>query len=102
MGAQVNANVVEDQSTLFIIAQKKKSAERSKKYREKMKVNKINLKKQEKLKWEGLAGAPKVCMRIHQYELPELRRIVQLGTCPTARGSLVPTARIASHMTYLG
>ena len=44
-------------------------------------------------------GARKVCMGIHQYDIRELRRIAQLGTWPTARGSFAPTARIASYMT---
>ena len=60
------------------------------------------LKSQDKLKWDKLGGSQRICMRVHQYDLPALKRIVQLGACPTARGSFVPTARIASHMVNFG
>lgn len=81
------------------LAQKKKE-QRGIRNIGKQKARKPNLKRQDQLKWEGFWGRPEICMRIHQYELPELRRIAQLGTFPTARGSLSPTARIASHMTW--
>ena len=41
-------------------------------------------------------------MRVHEYEIPAMKRIAQLWTFPIARGSLVPTARIASHMVEFG
>ena len=81
------------------LAQKKKE-QRGIRNIGKQKARKPNLKRQDQLKWEGFWGRPEICMRIHQYELPELRRIEQLGTCPTSRGSLFPAARIASHMTW--
>ena len=65
----------------------------------KQKVRKSNLKQQDQLKWEHLGGAAAICMRIRQYELPELRRFVQLGTFPTSRGFLVPAERVASRVT---
>ena len=91
-----------DHEYLFTQAQKRKKAEKAKRYRQRQKQHKDDLRKQESLKWERLGGAKKLRMGAHQYEKPILKRIVQLGTCPTARGSFIPTARIASHMVNLG
>ena len=90
------------QEERFAQAKREKNRLKQRAYREKVRVQKQTMKEHSKLKWEKLGGAPRICMRIHQYEMPVLRRIVQLGTCPIARGSLVPTARIASHMFGLG
>ena len=57
-----------------------------------------SLGKEDSLKWEKLGGSQKICMGAHQYDQPALKRIAQLGTCPAARGSFIPTARIASHV----
>ena len=58
--------------------------------------------KQQKLKWEKLGGKKKVCMRMHQYEIEHLERIVTLGACPLARGALASTARTISYVAPLG
>ena len=84
---------------MFTQAQKKEKAPKAREYRAKRKAKALVLKKTGNLKWENVGGAQKVCMRVHQYDWDELKRILQLGTCPTARGSFIPTARIASHMT---
>ena len=96
------ADQVISQEQLFVSAQRKKNAIKQKEYRQRQKANKLVLKQQEKLKWGKLGGVRKPCMRIHQYDMDMLRRIVQLGTCPTARGSFIPTARIATHMVQFG
>lgn len=87
-----------NQSDRFELAKKRLRAAKAKEYRKRLKARKQDIARQESLKWESLGGGKKVCMRVHQYELPYLKRIVQLGTCPTARGSFIPTARVASHM----
>ena len=65
-------------------------------------VGKQARKQQRCLKWGNLDGVQKVCMGAHQYEIPVIKRIVQLGICPSARGSVIPTARIESHMVEFG
>ena len=60
---------------------------------------KANLKKHARLKWEHIGGKKKVSMKVHQYEMGRLDRIVRLGTCPLARGSLAPTARTISYVS---
>ena len=88
----------QSQEQLFERDKKKKNAEKQKAYREKQKIRKLALKNQEKPKWEKLGGVRKQCMRIRQYDKAVLHRVAQLGTCPTARGPFIPTARIAPHM----
>ena len=86
---------------MFIACKKRGKAQKSRIYRAKCKDKAIDLEKVGTLKCGKFGGAKKVCMRVHQYDLPELgelKRIAQLGTCPAARGSFFPTARIASHM----
>ena len=90
------------QAEKFELARKKKNSEKQRNYRLKTQKTKQALKDQRRLKWENLGGSQKPCMRIYQYDIPVLKRVVQLGTCPTARGSFVPTARIASHMIEFG
>ena len=87
-----------EQEARFEIALKKTTADKQKAYRERLKVQKQHLKENAKHKWEEIGGVQKVCMGIRQHDIRELRRIAQLGTCPTARGPFVPTARIASYM----
>ena len=88
-------------SARFDESKRKQRALKARLYREKVKAKKLSIKKIGVLKWEKIGGARKVCMRVHQYDMPELQRILLLGTCPTARGAFIPTARIASHMTHL-
>ena len=90
------------QEERFNLAKKEKNAQKQRAYRAKAKVRKESLKRERRLKWDKIGGAQKVCMRLHQYDIPLLQRMVQLGTCPAERGALLPTARIASHMRYLG
>ena len=92
--------VVLGQEAAFATAKKEEIAMKAMAYRTKRKAMELSLKKGTYLKWERFGGAKKICMRVHQYDLPELKRIVQLGTCPAARGSFIPTARIATHMTF--
>ena len=86
----------------FFDRTKNRKRRKRKSYREKQKVKKLSLKDQEKLKWEKPGWVRKRCMRIYQYDKAVLHRIAQLGTCPTARGSFIPTARIAPHIVYFG
>ena len=90
-----------NQGMLIEMSMKRTRAEKQKAYRERQKTHKQHLKETQKSKWEEIGGAKKVRVRIHQYDIRELRRIARLGTCPTARGSFVPTARIASYMKFL-
>ena len=84
VGARVN------QEALLDITIKRKNADKQRAYREGNKGAKQQLKENDKLKWGEIWGARKVCMGIHQYDIRELRRIIQLGTCPTARAEHSP------------
>ena len=69
---------------------------------EKEKVRIYAPKKQDKLKWGKLGGTDAIRMMAHQYEMQELQRIARLVGRPTARGSLIQTARIALRMIASG
>ena len=86
------------QEQLCVSEKKRKNAEKQKACRGRQKTRKAALKRQEKTKWGNLGGVKKQRMRIHQYDKPAMRRIAQLGTSPTDRGSFIPTARISPNM----
>ena len=91
--------VSKNQSALFLADQRRLKNIRQKKYREKKKSEKrknqlVNLECREKL-----GGPPKKSMRVRQYDLAYLKRIITVGTCPAARGALSPRADILSHVT---
>ena len=88
-------------SARFGESKRKQRALKARIYRGKVEAKALSIKKIGVLKWEKIGGKQKVCMRVHQYDMPVLQRILLLGTCLTARGAFIPTARIASHMTYV-
>ena len=90
--------ISKDQDAHFVSTQRRLKNLRQKKYRDKKKAEIIKKKEASLECWERLGGRQKKSMRIHQYELSSLKRIIAVGTCPAARGALSPLSNILSHM----
>ena len=91
--------VSKNQTSLFLSEKRRLKNLRQKRYREKKKAEKKNNQVVNLTTWEKLGGPPKKSMRVHQYDLEYLKRIVNVGTCPAARGALSHLADILSHVT---
>ena len=95
----ISARVVSTNQTALFLSEKRRLKNlRQKRYREKKKAEKKSKQVISLTSWEKLGGPPKKSMRVHQYDLEYLKRIVRVGTCPAARGALSPLADILPHV----